>query len=250
MQETAKKHGLTGYSKKSKKELADFIVDRVPLLDTPVPANEGLLTPLTPSKYKHKFVPQSLKSILSKVRVKINSFADWLLSYIPPETKKVVNEKMESLKNRVSEIYRELSGKKFEIRETKSAMGGKCKQYTIDGREGIDELSFLNAVQPLVIALLKQKIPTRFYMVLTCDMGGPVPAFFTSRYRNCNQPPDAVLATTNVEEVYRNAVDRILENRDRCQMCGSGYSFRSVVKLDIHTQVYKPLRGGSYIPLP
>ena len=118
LQETAKKQGLTGYSKKSKKELAYFIVDSVPpitsvsLLDTPVPTNKDLLTPLTPSKYKHKFVPQSLKSILSKVRVKINSFADWLLSYIPPETKKVVNEKLDSLKNRVSEIYRELNGKK------------------------------------------------------------------------------------------------------------------------------------------
>ena len=125
-------------------------------------------------------------------------------------------------------------------------MDEKCKQYTIDGREGIDELSFLNAVQPLVIALLKQKKSNKVLHGSCVWYGGSSACFFTSRYRNCNPPPDPVLATTNVEEVYRNAVDRILENRDRCQMCGSGYSFRSVVKLDIHTQVYKPL----YIPLP
>ena len=88
-------------------------ITSVSLLDTPVPTNKGLLTPLTPSKYMHKFVPQSLKFILSKVRVKINSFADWLLSYIPSQTKKVVNEKLELFKNRVSEIYRGLSEKKI-----------------------------------------------------------------------------------------------------------------------------------------
>jgi len=33
-------------------------------------------------------------------------------------------------------------------------------------------------------------------------------------------------------------------------MNGSGWTFHSIVSLDIHTVKYKPLRGGTYIPFP
>jgi hypothetical protein len=34
------------------------------------------------------------------------------------------------------------------------------------------------------------------------------------------------------------------------QMQGSNWRFKSVVKMNINTFVYKPLKGSSYIPLP
>jgi len=34
------------------------------------------------------------------------------------------------------------------------------------------------------------------------------------------------------------------------QRGGSGFKFKSVVRLDINTVIYKPLKGSSYIPLP
>ena len=33
-------------------------------------------------------------------------------------------------------------------------------------------------------------------------------------------------------------------------MKGSGWRFKSVIRFDIHTTVYEPLKGNSYIPLP
>ena len=33
-------------------------------------------------------------------------------------------------------------------------------------------------------------------------------------------------------------------------MNGSGWTFHSIVALDIHTVGYKPLNGSSYVPLP
>ena len=40
------------------------------------------------------------------------------------------------------------------LRESKSAVRGFAEQYTIDGSEGIDAMSYLNQVQPHVIDLL------------------------------------------------------------------------------------------------
>ena len=66
-------------------------------------------------------------------------------------------------------------------------------------------------------------------------------------FRTRNEP---ILAATDVEEVYDNAVDRIKELIANYQRQGSGWRFKNVVKLDIHTTENEPIRGGTYIPLP
>jgi hypothetical protein len=61
---------------------------------------------------------------------------------------------------------------------------------------------------------------------------------------------EVILESTDVNELYTAAIDRILELMANFQMQGSNWRFKSVVKLDINTFVYKPLKGSSYIPLP
>ena len=45
-------------------------------------------------------------------------------------------------------------------------------------------------------------------------------------------------------------LEQILENISVFQMNGSGWTFHSIVSLEILMVKYKPLRGGTYIPLP
>ena len=45
-------------------------------------------------------------------------------------------------------------------------------------------------------------------------------------------------------------VQRILENIATFQMRGSQWTFGSIIRLEIHTVRFEPLRGSSYIPLP
>jgi hypothetical protein len=47
-----------------------------------------------------------------------------------------------------------------------------------------------------------------------------------------------------------DAVGKILEIMANFQQRGSNWRFKSVVKLEINTFVYRPLKGSSYIPLP
>ena len=61
---------------------------------------------------------------------------------------------------------------------------------------------------------------------------------------------EAIVDGTDVNEIYKNAVDKMMESMACFQMCGNNWQFRNVKNLDINTTVYKPLRGNSYIPLP
>ena len=59
-----------------------------------------------------------------------------------------------------------------------------------------------------------------------------------------------ILEATDVNEFYENAVNKIKESIAKYQRKGSNWRLRSVVKLDIKTIAYKPLRGKSYFDLP
>ena len=140
----------------------------------------------------------------------------------------------------------------YEIRVSKSAIKGFTKQYTVDGRSGIDVVSFLNAVRPLVVDLLEKNGRTKVNLVLTCTMERvdmktgeltAVHAPFVSR-------TEVNLEATDVGELYNNAVDKIKESMANFQMRGSNWRFAAVQRLDINTVEYKPLKGSSYIPLP
>ena len=53
-----------------------------------------------------------------------------------------------------------------------------------------------------------------------------------------------------MNKIYEDAVNKIQESIAKFQMLGSNWRFGRVDKLDIHTVIYEPLRGNSYIPLP
>ena len=161
-----------------------------------------------------------------------------------------MNEKLEALKTQVNAIYNNL--KKFEIRESKSAIKGFAKQYTIDGMEGIDALSFLNSVRPQVISQISGNRATKINLVLTCSMervdmasGEVITVEVPFRSKT-----EVVLAATDVSDLYKNAGDKISEAMANFQSQGSNWRFKAVVKMDVNTAIYKPLKGSSYIPLP
>ena len=59
------------------------------------------------------------------------------------------------------------------------------------------------------------------------------------------------LESTDVKEILAKVIKKILGNISIFQHEGSGWYFKEVINLEIHTVDYKPMRGGSfYIPLP
>ena len=55
---------------------------------------------------------------------------------------------------------------------------------------------------------------------------------------------------TNEEDLYDIMADRVLENITKYVAKGSDVRFHSVIKFELHTVSYKPLREETQIPLP
>jgi Rho termination factor, N-terminal domain len=265
----AKQQGMVRYSRLRKAELISLlspppIVGRGHennLLDAPIHSDSTpVLTPVPASLDKIK---KSFKTLGNKTKTEINSFADWIVSYVPLAVKVAVNDKVQDLKMKVNNIfntvYKHVNFKAlmkktepYKITEPKTAIRSFTKQYTIDGRVNIDAESFLHVVQPLVVNVLEANKQTKVNFVLTCTMervnlnSGQVDSVdipFVSKTQ-------VYLAGTNASHLYKHGSDKILESMASFQMHGSNWRFKSVSKLDINTVMYKPLNGSSYIPLP
>ena len=142
LRKIANQNGLVGYTKLRKAELiwairvatkandvsGGAVVRMNNLLDAPIPDIKGpsLKPSKLPQKKWHKGVLESWKNkasaLKNKLRSEINSFSDWLISYVPPKIIKPVNEKLESFKSKVADIFNKLYKHKFELRETAAAI--------------------------------------------------------------------------------------------------------------------------------
>src|SRR6218665_3027791 len=123
LREIAKRRNMVGYYKLRKVDLIAAISKHggaaMDLLDTPVPENDKYPI-LTPNKYippaKQSRLNKSIFNDLEKHKImsKINSFADWIVSFIPnPEQKLAINQKLESLKSYVKSLFAKVRTKKF-----------------------------------------------------------------------------------------------------------------------------------------
>ena len=58
------------------------------------------------------------------------------------------------------------------------------------------------------------------------------------------------LESTDVKEILSKVIRFILEKIIIYQQNGSGWYFKEIVHLEIHTVDFTPMRGSSYIPIP
>jgi len=111
---------------------------------------------------------------------------------------------------------------------------------------------FLNAVETQVTNLLACSRQSRVYLVLSCEMERP--DMRTGEVVTANpffrSDTLTILDGTDVNEVYNDALDKMMKSMTTFEMCGSNWRFRSVVRLEINIIAYRPLSGNSYIPLP
>ena len=54
---------------------------------------------------------------------------------------------------------------------------------------------------------------------------------------------------TDEKKLYNTMVERMIEKMATFQSMGSGWRLRSIIRLELHTVSYNPLRGETYIPL-
>ena len=254
----AKERGLNGYSRLRKDDLIQFINDARPIpaprTIRPIPAPRTLVKPIPAPRTLVKPIPAP----------RINRIMEAINSYVQPtliEIKKAFDWGTKSVGSFITTKLNDLIGwtnrpsqrkELYELKESKSALRKFTMQYVIEGRVGYDPQSFMLDVKQAVINFLRKTRRTKVKLILRCNMEknnistGEVITHKTSFHSK----PEVNLEGTDVDDLYNTMVDRVLEAMATFQRDGSNWTFKSIICLEIHTVVYEPLKGNSYIPLP
>ena len=136
------------------------------------------------------------------------------------------------------------------VEEKQSFFKGFTNQFTLEpsGNVTFDPESFFTAVKRKPLA--KNQTQTKVKIILRANMeksdlkaGESLAEGHQFRSKN-----EIVLESTDKDELWSLLAEQVLEDLAKFQM--SGWTFHSIVALDIHTVGYEPLNGSSWVPLP
>ena len=186
-------------------------------------------------------------NITESVRRRVTDFGNWINGYVGPEqTPKVLREIVEHVRSNYP------PRQSFEVRESNSALRNFARVYTIDGMTGIDARSFLGNARENITSVLRNNRRTKVKLILKCYMEktsilGEIiiqPFAFHSEIK-------VNLDGTDKEELYITMTERIIENMAKLQHAiDSGWRLHSIIKFELHTVRYNPLRIEKWVPLP
>jgi len=109
---------------------------------------------------------------------------------------------------------------------------------------------FLSVVKQKPLEKFKPQTKVRLVLKARIEKVSPTDGSSIVEVRNFQSKTVIVLESTNLNKLWIEMVEQILENISVFQMNGPGCTFHSIVSLDIHTEKYKPLKGGSWAPTP
>ena len=208
------------------------------------------------------------------VMQKLWQLKDWVASIVPESVKSTVSSKFKSLSEAVSgavsRVYSatkpnreqsEPTGEQSEPtgeqqtysvvpKEVESAFKGTTKTFHIQGGTS-DYKTYLKDITPEVITLLNdQPKPLKVMLGMKCQfrkMDNGEEIFTEYHFKTKNNIVDE---STELTDFLSVSVERISELIESLQGRGSGWIFDKVLYFEILVNVYKPLAGSSYIPLP
>ena len=252
LKQLAKERGLTRYHNLKKAELIKRLKEHgSTILDRDVRArmaNVPILTPTpyvppqaTPTPYT---LPQATPTPLSSNVVKD------LLDYLNNVEEIPVSPELKELQEKIKSIYEQR--KKFEVRESDSALRNFAKVYTIDGIEGYDARTFLFYARRIITRILRNNRNTKVKLIFKCQMIHSINNIIIEFGFHSNI--EVNLKGTDKDNIYTIMTVKILEKIARHIKGdgggGIGWAFYRVMKLELHTVSYKPVRGETWIPLP
>ena len=226
---------------------------RVNIMDEPVP--EIKVPILKPMQFTAKDEVASLKSLakVAKPIIKnINKFADWLYSYVPEPVRKIVNEKVNKLKDKVEQLFKRLETE-FKIEEKEMELKGYLKSYRINGVSGYDPKKFISSIKPKAVNFIKQqKKPIKLKFIFTCTFKKENPATgqidISTGYFHSSV--ETITESSDLSDISNTMTGIILEKIQQFQNNGSGWVFENVESFDINIDPFEPLSGSSYTSLP
>ena len=216
--------------------------------------NEKLSQVKSKSKSKSKSIPKPKPKFKpkSKSKSKSKSFQHYYQECI--KGKDIPKDTPEYFKKALERAKKECE--KGIILE-KSALANFAEKYTIEGKPGVIPWDYFGEKTDQIKDFLRNCRNTKVRMILVCLMERQVidsskiskivyeqsNAYFQSQTK-------INLEKTEVKDILKEMIKEILNNLSKYLENGSGWYFKDVISLEIHIVEYKPMKGGSYIPLP
>ena len=142
------------------------------------------------------------------------------------------------------------------IEKEKSSLQGFANKYIVKGQTDVTPFEFFKSKSTYLKEFLRNHRNIKVRFVLVCLMEQmlktsdikPKLSFQDKAYFHSDTYIN--LESSDVKKILSEVIHKILENITIFQQKGSGWSFKEVVHLEIHTVDFTPMRGSSYIQLP
>ena len=200
---------------------------------------------------KPKFKTKSKTKKINKRKPKSKTFEDYYQDCI--KGKDIPKDAPEYLKKALLKVKKEYEKG---IKLTKSGLNGFAKKYDIEAETSLLPKDFFKEKASLLKDFLRNNRNTKVKMILACMVEKE--SLLTYEGKKVKDQSKIYLHSrtyvnlekTNVEIILKDMIYEVLIGLANYQEKGSGWYFKEIIKLEIHIADYKPMRGGSYIPLP
>ena len=141
------------------------------------------------------------------------------------------------------------------IEKEKSSLEYFANKYVIKGEPGIEPFEYFKSKSSYLKEFLRNHRQIKVRFILVCLMEKITidkQKIFKSQDSAYFQSDNYInIESTDVKKLLAKVISRIFDGIATYQEMGSGWYFKEVIRLEIHTVDYKPMKeGSSYIPLP
>ena len=185
----------------------------------------------------------------SKLKSKPKTFEEYFQDCI--KNKKIPPDTPSYLRKALERAIREYEQG---IEKEKSSLEGFANKYIVKGQTDLTPFEFFKSKFSYLKEFLRnhRNIKIRFVLVCLMEKIGydKYKTIFIHDKAYFNSDTYINLESTDVKEILTKVIRLIIEKITIYQQNGSGWYFKEIVHLEIHTVKYNPMRGSSYIPLP
>ena len=235
----------------SKPDLINLLVERDLITTTPIKAQEANLW------VSVKNIPETLRRVVKKkarnAREAVADFKEYIKNlkkdYLTPSRLKKLSQQLEKKINKAVEEEKRL----FTPTKEKSAFKNFTVQYVIKGEPLYGPTEFLQIAKPYVINTMASNRNIKARLYLNCVMKRTDPGLGTiiRKFAFHSIGQKIITESTDVNEIYGEMVGEILEELQKVEQAeGSGWVFLEVENLTLYTDIWDPIKAGSYIDLP
>ena len=135
------------------------------------------------------------------------------------------------------------------------SVGNTFSTVSIPTRDAIDLNEFLNTAKDEICSIISNELVERkalkFYLSVNLELErNSVDGAVTTTTPYLHSLPSVVLESSDLEEQYQTASDRLKHLLDVFQREGSGFTLKSVQECTVNVATYDVIGGSSFIELP